>query len=122
MPVFDFGRKKYSVEDAQNKLREIEMDLINAKNTLAKDISQKIIDIKNIENSVVAAKKGIDSAQETYDYMRDKYAQNMVTLSAFLEAQYDLFSAKNDLNRLTSDHRLAYVKLKMFIGEILPPR
>jgi outer membrane protein len=120
MPVFDFGRKKYSVEEARHKLMAAEMDFINEKNRLARDIAQKITDVKNIENSITATKKNIELAQESYNHMQEEYAQNLVTLSSLLEAQYNLISQKNTLNRLTYDHRISYVNLKGFIGELSP--
>lgn len=119
MPILDFGRTKFSIEDASHKLKAVEMDLLNAKNSLAKDIMQKVMDIKNLENSITAMKKGIESAQESYNHMLEGYAQNIVTLSVVLEAQYNLISAKNALNQLTYDHRLNYARLKGFIGELL---
>lgn len=118
MPIFDFGRTKFSIEDARHKLKSAEMDLLGAKNSLAKDVMQKVIDIRNLENSITAMKKNIESAQESYNHMLEGYVQNIVTLSIVLEAQYNLVSAKNALNQLTYDHRLNYVRLKGLLCEI----
>jgi outer membrane protein TolC len=118
MPIYDSGKINSSIETSYQKLRKEELLLQDMKGSVAREVMQVVTDITNLENLVSAKRKELESAQESYDFIKERYTQNLIPLLSLLEAQYKLTAAKWGLIQVNFDYRLSFARLKKIINEI----
>ncbi len=115
IPIFSNYQGKNNLDLAKISTSSVELDEIDTKNTLRKNIEQACVDLTTNRVKYEANMEAYDSAKESYEVASEKYKQGLINSVDFLSVKTDLITAENGLlqatfNLVFSDKRLDFYK------------
>lgn len=106
IPIFQKKQVRTNVGMANIAVSNAELDEINAKNTLRKDIEQACVDIESAKSQYDASLEQNRSSQEAYDVTEEKYKQGLLSSVDFLVQKTNLITSESQL--LQSKYNLVF--------------
>jgi outer membrane protein len=76
---------------------DAELDEINTKNQLRKDIEQACVDVVSAKSNYSASLEQMQSTQESYDVTTEKYKQGLLNSVDFLIQKTNLITSESKL-------------------------
>jgi outer membrane protein len=107
IPIFQKKQIKTNVAIANISVSDAELDEINTKNELRKNIEQACADVVSAKSQYAASQEQNQSTQESYDVTSEKYTQGLINSVDFLIQKTNL---------ITSESKLLQSKFKMIFS------
>jgi outer membrane protein TolC len=115
-PLFDGGRVRAEVAEADANRRAIEERLKDFDSTVDVEVRQRVADLVSAEASIAAADIGLRSATEARRVLADRFAVGVATNTDVLGAQVALLQAELDRTRALAGAQLAAARLDRVLG------
>lgn len=106
IPIFQKKQVRTNVGLANIAVSNAELDEINTRNTLRKDIEQACVDIETAKSEYDASLEQMKSSQEAYDVTEEKYKQGLLSSVDFLVQKANLITSESKL--LQSKYNLVF--------------
>jgi outer membrane protein len=97
IPIFDNRQVKSNVELAQIGTRNAELQEIDVKNQLRKEIEQACTDVKSAQIQYEASVERYDAANESYLVAEEKFRQGLINSVDFLVQKTNQITAQSNL-------------------------
>jgi len=106
IPIFRNNQNKASVSRAKYGITTAELDELNTRNQLRKEVEQAVLDAESALISYQAALNRFDASAETYNVSEEKFKLGAMNSVDFLIQKTNLTSAESNL--LQSKYELIY--------------
>ena len=106
IPIFRNNQNKSSVARAQYGITTAELDEINTRNQLRKEVEQAVLDAESARLSYQAALNRYDSSVESYNVSEEKFKLGAMNSVDFLIQKTNLTAAESNL--LQAKYELVY--------------
>jgi outer membrane protein TolC len=127
IPIFQGGKVKADVNQAETELRQTKMQLENLRNRVEFEVRAALLDVKTSNEQVDVARQSIDLATEQLKEARDRYAAGVSGTLEVVQAQEAVANANetyiqalylNNVAKLTLARALgvAEQQAKSFLG------
>lgn len=93
-PIFQGGKRKYNIQQAQWELKSIDLELVNLKNQLSSEYYTALASYKSSLANYLAIKENVALAQEVYDVIQLQYRSGIKTYLEVVSAETDLRTAQ----------------------------
>ena len=97
IPIFQKKQVKTNVGIASIAVNNAELDEINTKNTLRKDIEQACVDVTTAKSQYAASLEQLQSSQESYDVTNEKFKVGLLNSVDFLVQKTNLIASESKL-------------------------
>ncbi len=97
IPIFQKKQVKTNVAIATIAVSDAELDEINTKNQLRKDIEQACVDVVSAKSKYTASHEQMQSSQESYDVTTEKYKLGLLNSVDFLIQKTNLITSESKL-------------------------
>ena len=94
LPLFQGGKRKYNIEQAEWQLKSTDWAMINLKNNINSQYAQALAVYKSSLASYLALKENLDLAREVYDVINLQYRNGVKTYLEVITAETDLRTAR----------------------------
>src|SRR5271166_6403119 len=116
IPIFQGGKVQADVKEAEAVLEERQAQSDNLRGRIEQEVEDSILDIKAAAQQVVAAKTGLDFAQQALAQSQDRFAAGVTNNVEVIQAQQQLASANDQYIAGLFAHNIAKVLLARSIG------
>jgi len=97
IPIFQKKQIKTNVAIANIAVTNAELDVINTKNQLRKEIEQACVNVASAKSQYTAGLEQIQSSQESYDVTNEKFKVGLLNSVDFLVQKTSLITAESKL-------------------------
>jgi outer membrane protein TolC len=94
LPIFQGGKRKYNIQQAEWELKSLDWQEINLRNTINSQYAQALAVYKSSLASYLALKENMDLAREVYDVINLQYRSGVKTYLEVVTAESDLRTAR----------------------------
>jgi outer membrane protein TolC len=116
-PVFDGGRTKAAVAQAEASRRALEARAKELDDLVALKIRQRLAEVESSQAAIDAAESAIRAATEARRVVEDRFAAGVATNTDVLDAQGALLQASLDRTEALANARLAEARLHHALGQ-----
>jgi len=116
IPIFQKKQVKTNVALANISVSDAELDEINSKNQLRKDIEQACVDVVSANSQFIASQEQRQSTQESYDVTTEKYKQGLLNSVDFLIQKTNLITSESKLLQSKFNLIFSYKVLDFYKG------
>ncbi|MFA5327303.1 MAG: TolC family protein [Prolixibacteraceae bacterium] len=116
IPIFQKKQVKTNVSLANIAVSDAELDEINTKNQLRKDIEQACVDVVSAKSLYNASVEQQQSSQESYDVTTEKYRLGLLNSADFLIQKTNLITAESKLLQSKFSLIFSYKVLDFYKG------
>ena len=116
IPIFQKKQIKTNVALANISVSDAELDEINTKNELRKNIEQACADVVSAESQYAASQEQNQSTQESYDVTTEKYKQGLLNSVDFLIQKTNLITSESKLLQSKFNVIFSYKVLDFYKG------
>lgn len=116
IPIFQKKQVKTNVSLANIAVSDAELDEINTKNQLRKDIEQACVDVVSAKSQYNASVEQQQSSQESYDVTTEKYRLGLLNSADFLIQKTNLITAESKLLQSKFSLIFSYKVLDFYKG------
>ena len=93
-PIFQGGKRKYEIKQAQWQLKRTDLELANIKNSMNTEYYSALANYKANLANYFALKENVLLAQEVYDVIQLQYRSGVKTYLEVITSETDLRTAK----------------------------
>lgn len=93
-PIFQGGKRKYEIKQAQWQLKRTDLELANIKNSMSTEYYSALANYKANLANYFALKENVLLAQEVYDVIQLQYRSGVKTYLEVITSETDLRTAK----------------------------
>jgi outer membrane protein TolC len=115
-PVFDGGRVRAEIAEADANRRAIAERLKDFDDTLEVEVRQRVVDLVSAEASIAAAELAVRSSAEARRVLAERFSAGVATNTDALDAQAALLQAELDRTRALANAQLAAARLDRTLG------
>ncbi len=94
VPIFQGGKRKYNIRNAELQLDRNYMDIVAVKNNITSQYALAISSYKNSLTNYLTLKENVDLAREVYDVINIQYRNGIKTYLEVVTAEADLRTAQ----------------------------
>jgi outer membrane protein len=116
VPIFQKKQIKTNVSIANIAVSNAELDELNTKNTLRKEIEQACLDVETAKSVYVAGLDQMQSSQESYNVTDEKYKQGLLNSVDFQVQKTSLIAAESKLLQAKYSLIFSYKVLDFYKG------
>jgi outer membrane protein TolC len=116
IPIFQGGRVRADIQEADAVLKERRAEADNLKARIEQEVEDSILDLKAAAQQVDVAKIGLDFAQQALGQSQDRFAAGVTNNVEVIQAQQQLASANDQFIAGLYAHNIAKVLLARSIG------
>ncbi len=99
IPIFQNKQGTISVKKAKIATTEAEVDQMNTKNELRKNVEQACLDVMTAQTQYEASMEQYESATESYDVASEKYTEGLVNSVDFLTVKTTMITSESDFTQ-----------------------
>lgn len=114
---WDWNKTKSSVRQNETMKSELAKTRKAVEDGIRLQVKKSILDLKQAEEKIPAAKKAIEQAEENLRVSEERYREQVTTSTEVLDAQTLLSQARMNYYNALYDHNLARAGLLRAIGE-----
>ncbi|TXH21088.1 MAG: TolC family protein [Chitinophagaceae bacterium] len=118
VPIFNGGRNKAKINQADIEIRKAKLDLEDTKLGLSLATENAKSQIKNSLLTVDANKRNVQMAKEVLEDTQNNYRNGLATLTELLDAENAYATAQNNLNTSLLNYKIAEVQLVKANGNL----
>ena len=119
IPIFQKKQIKTNVSIANIAVSNAELDVINTKNLLRKEIEQACVDVISAQSQYNASLEQKNSSQESYDVTAEKYQVGLLNSVDFLVQKTSLITSESKLLQSKFNLIFSYKVLDFYKGVAL---
>lgn len=93
-PIFQGGKRKYNIKEAQWQLKKTNLDLVDVKNSMNSEYYAAIANYKASLANYLALKENVLLAREVYDVIQLQYRAGVKTYLEVITSETDLRTAR----------------------------
>jgi outer membrane protein len=93
-PIFQGGKRKYEIKQAQLQVERTNLELVNVKNSMNTEYQNALANYKGSLANYFALKENVALAQEVYDVIQLQYRAGVKTYLEVITSEADLRTAK----------------------------
>jgi outer membrane protein len=97
IPIFQKKQLKTNISIAKIGISDAELDVINTKNQLRKEIEQACVDVETAKSGYAASSEQMQSSQESYDVTDEKFKVGLLNSADFLIQKTNLITSESQL-------------------------
>lgn len=97
VPIFQNKQAQINIKQAKIATSDAELDEINTKNELRKNIEQACVDVETAQSQYQASLDLYEAAHESYLVAAEKYELGLLNSVDFLSVKTDLITSESDL-------------------------
>jgi len=116
IPIFQKKQVKTNVAIANISVSDAELDEINTRNELRKNIEQACTDVVSAKSQYTASKEQNQSTQESYDVTTEKFKQGLLNSVDFLIQKTNLITSESKLLQSKFNVIFSYKILDFYKG------
>jgi outer membrane protein len=116
IPIFQKKQIKTNVALANISVSDAELDEINTKNELRKNIEQACADVVSAKSQYTASQEQNQSTQQSYDVTTEKYKQGLLNSVDFLIQKTNLITSESKLLQSKFNVIFSYKVLDFYKG------
>lgn len=116
IPIFQRKQAKSSVALAKISLQNAELDEINTKNQLRKEIEQACLDVVSAQSEFESSKENYQSVMESYALAEEKFKQGLINSVDFLFEKTSQIVAESQLLQSRYNLIFSYKILDFYSG------
>ena len=116
IPIFQKKQVKTNVAIANISVSDAELDEINTKNELRKNIEQACADVVSAKSQYTASQEQNQSTQESYEVTTEKYKQGLLNSVDFLIQKTNLITSESKLLQSKFNVIFSYKVLDFYKG------
>lgn len=116
IPIFQGGKVKADVDQADAVLRQRQAQVDNLKAGIEQDVQDALLDLKAAAQQVEVATIGLELAKQTVDQSQDRFAAGVTNNVEVIQAQQQLATANDQYIASLYEHNIAKVLLARAIG------
>ena len=120
LPIFDGGERRGRLLQENARLRQAEIRLLAAEETVALDVEQALLNLRDAEELVESQKANLVRAEEGLRLVQAGYRQGVQNELAVLDAQTALTRARALYYQALHGHMLARLNLQRATGTLMP--
>jgi outer membrane protein len=94
IPIFQGGKRKYNIQQAEWELKSLDWQEINLKNSINSEYAQALAVYKSSLASYLALKENMELAREVYDVINLQYRSGVKTYLEVITSESDLRTAR----------------------------
>ncbi len=118
IPIFNGGSTKAKINQATIQIKQLEVDIEDARLGLNLANENAKAQIKNSLLTVDANRRNVELSKEVLDDTQNNYRNGLATLTELLDAENALATAENNLNTSLLNYKIAEVQLIKANGEL----
>ena len=117
-PIFQGGKRKYNIRQAEWQLKRTDLDIISLKNSVNTEYITAMADYKSSLSNYQAVKENVLLAQEVYDVINLQYRSGIKTYLEVVNAETDLRTSQ--INYFNALYQVLSSKIDLLksLGEI----
>lgn len=116
IPLYEGGRIKAEVEQADAALRQRKAEFENVRGQIDEDVRQAFINLASAADQVGIAVSNVELAHSTLQQSRDRFAAGIADSVEVVQAEQTVVQADNDYITAVYEHNLAKVSLARAMG------
>jgi outer membrane protein TolC len=116
VPIYEGGRIRGDIEQADAVLKERQAAYANLQGQVEQDVRQSFIDLNEAADQVQVAKSNVDLAQDTLSQSRDRFTAGVTDTVEVVQAEQAVAEANDDYITAVFEHNLAKVELAHAMG------
>src|SRR6185295_3366774 len=117
-PIFQGGKRKYNIQQAQWQLKRTELDIVNLTNSINAEYSGAMASYKANYANFVAVKENVSLAQEVYDVIQLQYRSGIKTYLELITAETDLRTSQINYFNALYDVLSSRIDVQKSLGEL----
>jgi outer membrane protein TolC len=116
IPIFQGGKVRADVQQAEAVLKQRQARVDNLKAAIEQDVQDALLDLKAAAQQVEVATSNLDLAQQTLGQSQDRFAAGVTNNVEVIQAQQQLATANDQYIASLYEHNIAKVLLARAIG------
>jgi outer membrane protein TolC len=117
-PIFQGGKRKYNISQAEWQLRRTELDIVNLKNAVNAEYSAALANYKSNYASFMAIRENLLLAREVYNIIQLQYKSGIKTYLEVITSETDLRSAQINFYNALYELLASKIDVQKALGEI----
>jgi outer membrane protein len=117
-PIFQGGKRKYNIRQAEWQLKRTDLDIISLKNSVNTEYITAMADYKSSLSNYQAVKENVLLAQEVYDVINLQYRSGIKTYLEVVNAETDLRTSQINYFNALYQVLSSKIDLQKSLGEI----
>lgn len=117
-PIFQGGKRKYNIRQAEWQLKKTDLDIINLKNSVNTEYTTAIASYKSSLLNYQALKENILLAQEVYDVINLQYRSGIKTYLEVVNAETDLRTSQINYFNALYQVLISKIDVQRSLGDI----
>src|SRR5579875_655058 len=117
IPIWQGGRTKADIEQAEAVVRQRRAELENQRSAVEQDVRTALIDLRTAEGQLELAQHNRAYAQETFTEARDRFNAGVATTVEVVQAQEQVAAAESDYISSLYSFNLARLELAKAMGD-----
>lgn len=117
-PIFQGGKRKYEIRQAQWELRRTNLDIVNLRNAVNAEYSGALANYKSNYASYMATKENLVLAEEVYNIIQLQYKSGVKTYLEVITSETDLRSAQINYYNALYELLASKVDVQKALGEV----
>jgi len=117
-PIFQGGKRKYNIRQAEWQLKRTDLDIISLKNSMNTEYITAMADYKSSLSDYQAVKENVLLAQEVYDVINLQYRSGIKTYLEVVNAGTDLRTSQINYFNALYQVLSSKIDLQKSLGEI----
>lgn len=118
VPLFDFGATSSQIRTLAARVAEAEKTLQSIKNSIAREVLTAYTGIQNQATEIALQEKLLEQSTENAQVVRGRFQQNLLPLSALLEAEYSVYDNQKRLVQARCDLWTRHLELARAVGAL----
>jgi outer membrane protein TolC len=116
MNIFDGGKRKADILEADTTVKQRRQDLANLQGQIDQEVRSALLDLNSAADQVAVAQSNIELANQTLTQARDRFAAGVTDNIEVVQAQESVSNAQQNLISSVYAHNLAKVALARALG------
>jgi outer membrane protein TolC len=117
-PIFQGGKRKYNIRQAEWQLKRTDLDIISLKNSVNTEYATAIANYKSSLSNYQAVKENVLLAQEVYDVINLQYRSGIKTYLEVVNAETDLRTSQINYFNALYQVLISKIDVQKSLGDI----
>ncbi|MES1219397.1 MAG: TolC family protein [Bacteroidota bacterium] len=119
-PIFQGGKRKYNIQQAEWQLKRTDLDIVNVKNSVNSEYAAALANYKASLSYYLALKENVLLAREVYDVIQLQYRSGVKTYLEVITAETDLRTSQINYFNALYLLLISKIDVQKSLGEINP--
>ena len=114
--LFEWGKTHYARQKANEGVKKSARVMSIVEDRIHFEVKQAFQYLKTANHNIKVAEKGVESAVENLEISKDRYKEQVATITEILDAQTRLTSARTSLTNVLNDYNISLAELYRAMG------